>query len=86
MTRTLFLQAMALRALAVLAALGSLGALAADAPLFPSMTISAPSSAARACARQSKQLERAAANRTLWAMQSECNRNRQVPGRLRIGG
>ncbi|XP_026293903.1 nose resistant to fluoxetine protein 6-like isoform X2 [Frankliniella occidentalis] len=41
---------------------------AAPARLFPSLTISAPNSPSRACARQSRQLDRALANRTLWAM------------------
>lgn len=65
---------MGLHALAALVALAALGVARAEvggdaaAPLFPPMTISAPNSAVRACARQSRQLDRAIANRTLWAM------------------
>lgn len=39
--------------------------------LFPPLTISAPHSAVRTCARHSKQLDKALANRTLWAMHSK---------------
>ncbi|KAK3918650.1 Nose resistant to fluoxetine protein 6 [Frankliniella fusca] len=64
----------ALAALAALASLSTAQALTrAPGPpgpghLFPSLTISAPNSTSRPCARHSRQLDRALANRTLWAM------------------